>query len=190
MQELPAKILIMMVILTLSITLALKSSSPLLSNEQNETDLPSNIPSAPTEPQEPELNDIANFKSWMDYRTITDETSAQYTLQQNASTGLHGIRYYAGLPMVAIGTGWGASVGDYVIVQFENRVPLGCIVGDLKQDIHTDSTHRWCLVNGSVIEFIVDSDYISKTTKVTGSFTNVYPSPVTNIYQEALYENN
>jgi hypothetical protein len=188
MQELPAKILIMMVILTLSISLALKSSSPLLSNEQNEKGSLSHTlsMSEPTVPQE--IND-KNFKSWMDYRTITDETSAQYTLQQDASTGLHGIRYYAGLPMIAIGTGWGASVGDYVIVQFEDRTPMGCIVGDIKSDVHTDSTHRWCLVNGSVIEFIVDSDYISQTTKITGSFTNIYPSPVTNIYQEALYEN-
>ena len=184
MRNLRVPMYMTMVILTLSIILVLKFASPNPSlNEE-----PKNEPKPSPTVSEDKFIDKDNFKSYMDYRTITDETSAQYTLQQDASTGLHGIRYYAGLPMVAIGTGWGASVGDYIIILFENKNPMGCIVGDLKQDVHTDSTHRRCLVNGSVVEFIVDVDYISKTTKLTGSFTSIYPSPVVDIYQEVWYE--
>ncbi len=107
-----------------------------------------------------------SFKAFMDYRAITSTTSTQYVLQQQAtSEGV--LRVHNGRYMVAIGTGWGANVGDVLSVTFDTGISIEAVVGDIKQDIHTDSSNLLTVCNGyfshdnrpiaNVLEFIVDT---------------------------------
>ena len=135
----------------------------------------------------PSVTDKANFKSWMDYRAITAVASMQMELQKVAKTDRLGRRIVDGSPLIAIGSGWGCSVGDRVVVHFKDDNPQTFIVGDIKADRHTDAeTHKIDTYNGSIIEFIVDSDYIPKAAYISGNFSSldIYSSPVTNLYPE------
>ncbi len=123
-----------------------------------------------------------SFKSYMSYEAITNETSDQWQLQQDAYNDYLGIfRMYEGYYMVAIGTGYGLSVGDTFIAILSSGVEVYCIVGDIKQDVHTDSTNSYTstgytndagelMVN--VLEFIVaDTD---ATMQLTGSVSHLH----------------
>ena len=56
-------------------------------------------------------------KTFMDYRTITDRTSRQYSLQLRASTNEeNGLRMLRGRYMVAVGSYFGCSVGQFIDV--------------------------------------------------------------------------
>lgn len=107
-----------------------------------------------------------NFKSFMPYQLITDQTSRQFKLQQNPHTftnseGLRCFNYNNhNLPMIAVGTGVTDQTGDLVKVTFvkpdlsENS--YFCVVGEVKKDEHTESSNTTHLIDGSVVEFIVD----------------------------------
>lgn len=101
------------------------------------------------------------FKSYMDYRTITDTSSAQYSLQQRAYTDWNtGIRVVDGRYCIALGSYYTTVIGTYVDVILENGTVIPCILADCKDDAHTDiETHRQN-PNGSVVEFVVDADVV------------------------------
>jgi hypothetical protein len=127
----------------------------------------------------------AEFKSFMDYRTISSQTSDQSQLQRFSQTGEYGIRIYNYAYMIAVGSGWGFSVGDYVIILFDQASPIGCVVGDIKSDSDTDKlTHTKDKVNGSIIEFIVQTEKIPKKVQISGSFNSV---PIFNHKILAIY---
>lgn len=98
-------------------------------------------------------------KSYMSYKAITSRTSQQYQLQQIAYTGTHGIRQVNGRYCVALGSAYARTIGTHVDIILENGEVIPCILSDQKQDIHTDSTNRVCF-DGSLVEFVVDTDYI------------------------------
>lgn len=109
-----------------------------------------------------------SFKSYMDYRTLSDKTSLQYDLQQQAYTdSLTGIRMVDNRYLIAVGSYYTTEIGVYLDVILENGTVIQCILGDVKNDKHTDSTNRQN-PNGSVIEFIVDIDIINLTVKKQG----------------------
>lgn len=110
-----------------------------------------------------------DFKSYMSYKAITNTASAQYGLQQNATTNEDGIRCIDGVPMVAIGTGWGLWVGDRGLVTCENGNTFEIVVGDIKSDRHTDAENKTTLSNGCRCEFIVDTPYMNATARAMGS---------------------
>ena len=110
-----------------------------------------------------------DFKSYMSYKAITNTASAQWALQQDATTNEDGIRCINGIPMVAIGTGWGLWVGDRGLVTCENGNSFEIIVGDIKSDRHTDTENKTTLSNGCRCEFIVDTAYMNPTAKAMGS---------------------
>ena len=76
------------------------------------------------------------FKAYMDYRTITDTSSEQYAIQQNAWTDSRGLRRSCDDYLVAMGTGWlTEGCGDRIQVTLEsqragvhcgNRIALRC----------------------------------------------------------------
>jgi hypothetical protein len=103
-----------------------------------------------------------DFKSYMDYRKITYVDSLQYKLQHTvAYTDIEtGIRMINGAYCIAIGSGYGASVGDYIELVMENGSIIPCIVSDIKADKDTDSTNKRHSSDGSVAEFIVDEEYL------------------------------
>lgn len=117
---------------------------------------------------------VGKFKSFMDYKMISDETSNQYALQKSARTGYYGIRYYNELPMIAVAPSV-AGVGDVVKVEFSDKSWGFFVVGDLKDE--TDLIHP----DGSVIEFIVDTPNIPKDVLKSGTFERIYEGYVERI---------
>jgi len=112
-------------------------------------------------------------KTFMDYRTITDRSSNQYKLQLRAYTNDdNGLRMLRGRYMVAIGSYFDCRVGQFIDVVLSDGEILECIVGDAKQDIHTDSQNLHGLY-GDTVEFIVDSNVLTDTTDVIGNISDV-----------------
>ena len=117
-----------------------------------------------------ELNILKqDFKSYMPYTAITSKSSVQYKLQQQASTDSDGIRCLDSKPMVAVGTGWGLTVGDSALVICENGNNFEVIIGDIKADIHTISDNKTTIINGCRCEFIVDTNSLNITVKYMGN---------------------
>lgn len=46
------------------------------------------------------------------------------------------------------------------------------MVGDIKQDIHTDANNQYVTMNGNIMEFIVDVDKLDELTKKLGDVSN------------------
>ena len=110
-----------------------------------------------------------DFKSYMSYKAITSVSSKQWKLQQQATTNEDGIRCIDGIPMVAVGTGWGLDVGDIALVTCENGNTFKVIIGDTKSDRHTDEERKTTVDNGCRCEFIVDVSKIDSTAKRLGN---------------------
>lgn len=109
------------------------------------------------------------FKAWMDYRTITDSTSDQWALQQDAWTDEDGLRRWGdeGYYMVAMGTYYaGNRCGKVFDITFDGGDSIRCVIADVKQNRHTDALNQH--KDGNVVEFIVDARTLSNTCKVMG----------------------
>lgn len=115
-----------------------------------------------------------NFKSYMDYEVISNTDSYQYQLQQKAKTGDYGIRYYNNLPMVAVSSAIG-SVGSKINVTFSTGKTYSFVIGDIKGG--TD----FASADGSVIEFIVDTDQVPDYILNAGSYEVVYEGTIVDI---------
>lgn len=114
----------------------------------------------------------SDFKSYMDFKTITCKSSKQYKLQQLAVTDENGLRTYDGRYCIALGNGFNVTVGDYVDVSLEDSV-LECVVGDIKQDIHTGADNMQVVHNGNVVEFIVETSSMDKSVARSGNVSNI-----------------
>lgn len=124
-----------------------------------------------------------SIKSYMDYRYITLKSSKQYALQKSlAYTGDNGIRMVGDRYCIAVGSYYTTTIGQYIDVELENGNVIKGILADCKDDKHTDSTNR-INPNGSVVEFVVDTDALDKTAKKTGdiSYVNEWNSKIVNI---------
>lgn len=124
-----------------------------------------------------------DFKSYMSYKAITNTSSMQYKLQQKASTDTNGLRCINGNPLVAVGTGWGLSVGDTALVICDNGNRFKVVIGDIKANQHTDSQNKTTVSNGCRCEFIVDMNYLNTTAKQMGNVAVLkqYSGYITNI---------
>lgn len=114
----------------------------------------------------------SEFKSYMDYRTITSVSSRQYKLQSMCETNENGLRTYNGYYTVAVGSGFGVTVGDYIDVQLSTGNVLHCIVGDMKQDAHTDAANIQAH-NGNIVEFIVDIWQLDSDARSSGDISDI-----------------
>lgn len=127
----------------------------------------------------------SGFKSFMDYRTITNTESKQYQLQQlYAETSEHGIRMASGRYCVAIGSHFQTEIGQYFDIILSNGTVIPCIMADLKADEHTDSSNIVTEHNGCLSEFIVDSDKLDSKVIEFGDMSfvdNTWDSSVKNI---------
>lgn len=123
-----------------------------------------------------------SFKTYMDWRCVTNRSSAQYKYIQNwgycdengfmrakAEQDL-GITddYY----LIALGSYYGRTIGTkYRITTDTGRIFYG-VLADAKADIHTNSTKQYAR-NKDVVEFLVDTRYLRSDVKRMGS-ANVY----------------
>ena len=118
-----------------------------------------------------------SFKTYMDYRCITDKTSAQYMLQMEAYTDDMGLRKYEDHYIVAMGTYYSDNVGDTFKITLDNDYSFNVIIGDIKADCHTDSKNMYSpvydengnFVSANVIEFIVDTKKLDRSVKKLGT---------------------
>ena len=114
-----------------------------------------------------------DFKSYMPYTAITNRSSKQWRLQQSATTDEDGIRCLDGKPMVAVGTGWGLSVGDRAIITCDNGNSFEVVIGDIKADRHTNAGNKTTSANNCRCEFIVDYKRLNPTVKTTGNVASL-----------------
>lgn len=114
------------------------------------------------------LTKVSSFKSYMDYRTITNKGSYAYQLQQQAITDENGLRKINGYYCVAMGTRYG-KVGDKLYIETDEGAHWNVILADIKSDKHTDSTHSYTLSNGCMMEFIVDTGKMPTHIKHSGT---------------------
>lgn len=118
-----------------------------------------------------------SFKTYMDYRCITDTSSEQYKLQDKAYTDNDGFRRVGEAYVVAMGTYYSQEVGKTFRITFDNGNDVLVIVGDIKADSHTDPEHKYTAVydssgnfiSANVLEFVVDTNKISRKAKRMGS---------------------
>lgn len=98
------------------------------------------------------------FKTYMDYRCITDTSSNQYKLQQQAYTDDKGFRRVKEDYCVALGTHYTQSIGDRFHIKLDSGLEFTAIVSDIKMDKHTDSSNRYIKHNGNIVEFVIDKN--------------------------------
>lgn len=111
------------------------------------------------------------FKTYMDYRTITNQTSTQWYLQQGAWTNTNGVRMYGDRCLVAMGTYYTEQCGDKFNITLDNGQVIMVIVGDIKQPQHTDDSNMYVEENGNIIEFIVDVNLLNGMTLSMGDMS-------------------
>lgn len=120
-----------------------------------------------------DVPDNSSFKSYMDYHAITNTRSKQYKLQQQCVNDSNGLRTFDGYYTIAVGTGFGVGVGDYLDVKLSTGTLLHCVVGDIKQNAHTGSDNIQVAHNGNVIEFIVDTDCLHSEARSRGDISMI-----------------
>lgn len=123
-----------------------------------------------------------SFKTYMDWRCVTNTASPQYKLIQKwgyrdengfmraESEKDLGISddYY----LIALGSYYGTTMGTkYRITTDTGNVFYG-MLADAKANIHTNSTNQYAR-NKDVVEFLVDTRYLRSDVKRAGS-ANVY----------------
>lgn len=113
-----------------------------------------------------------SFKTYMDYKKITNKSSRQWYLQQLAYTDSAGFRKFNDSYLVAVGTYYADEVGEEFRVTLDSGIVFHAMVGDIKQDIHTDANNQYVTINGNIMEFIVDVDKLDDLTKKLGNVSN------------------
>ena len=79
--------------------------------------------------------------------------------------------------MVAMGTYYPDECGKTFEITFDTGEKILVVVGDIKADCHTDKTNRYSpvydnngnFISANVLEFIVDTDALSRYTKRLGT---------------------
>lgn len=120
-------------------------------------------------------------KPYMDFRAVTDTSSTQYALIQQAVIEPDGRLTIDGYTLVAMGHNWGY-VGEKMIAIIGGReVPI--IKADEKQNIHTLNGEGWYGMNGHVLECIVDTNTLEEMALVMGDcdYLSYMNGPVTEI---------
>lgn len=110
-----------------------------------------------------------SFKTYMDYRAITNKRSWQWGLQTRAYTNNEGFRMIDDKYLVALGTYYSNGYGEEFIITLNNGKQLNVMVGDIKANRHTDSTNRYIVRNGNIVEFIVDTNMLNNMSRRMGN---------------------
>lgn len=117
-----------------------------------------------------------SFKSYMDYRAITNKNSSQWDLQTKCWTDKDGLRRKGDYYVVALGSYYADHIGDRFIVTLDTGVEIPVIVGDFKADKHTDATNRYTLTEDgrkNILEFVVDTQQLPEMARKMGDISYV-----------------
>lgn len=108
-----------------------------------------------------------NRKPWMCYTAVTDTSSKQWELLQQAEADADGLLWIDGHLCVALGSKWGEVGTRYTFTMSGGR-QLPIIKADEKQDAHTAGGEGWTGTDGHVMELIVDSNQLNSEAMYTG----------------------
>ena len=114
----------------------------------------------------------SQFKSYMSYSAVTDESSDQYKLLNADScytNSENGLRMVGDRYCIAVGTGYCAEIGTWIDVVLENGNVIKCILSDIKANQHTDAFHRYHSVDGSVVEIVIDKEVFDEVKDDSGT---------------------
>ena len=151
-----------------------------------------NIDVKPIECAEYIVPNYSGFKSYMTYKKFS-KSSEQYSLQQLAITDEYGFRRFEDYYIIAMGSFFGAKVGQRVDLVLENGEVIKCVIGDAKADNDTDASNIFSK-NNCLSEFLVDTKKLEPTVKGRGDVSHFpneqWDSPVTEVivYEEYLLE--
>ncbi len=114
---------------------------------------------------------VSAKKTYMYCSAVTDETSDQYKFLYSGYcyTDPNGLIKYNNRYCIAIGTGYTKNIGDRVTLVLEDGSIVRCVVGALKAPVHTDSSNRYDVADGSVAEFIVDKKVFNSVKDGSGT---------------------
>lgn len=116
----------------------------------------------------PKVKTDGSFKTYMSYKLISNMTSDQFKLQQQAYTDEYGFRRVGDAYCIALASAYGTEIGTRYYIVLETGVEFIGILSDCKQNIHTDSTNKYIEKNGNIIEWIVDTDKMDNLSKKMG----------------------
>lgn len=111
---------------------------------------------------------IGAFKTYMSYKALTNQDSIQWEMQQQATTDSRGFRLYNGKYMIAIGQFYAQHCGVELLITLDTGNVINAVVGDVKQNCHTNSTNQYVEGNYSVLEFIVDVEQMDDISRRMG----------------------
>ena len=118
----------------------------------------------------------SDFKTYMYGSAVTNTASAQYQLISRAYVGDYGIMMVDGCYLVAMGTAYANYIGQRYQVTFETGQVINVMIGDVKQDIHTDQYNSAGAANGDLLEFIVAQP--PEQVAIMGNYNVVFPGKV------------
>lgn len=118
----------------------------------------------------------SDFKTYMYSSAVTNTASAQYQLISRAYVGDYGIMMVDGCYLVAMGTAYAHYIGEKYQVTFESGQVINVMIGDVKQDIHTDQYNSAGAAHGDLLEFIVAQP--PEQVALMGNYNVVFPGKV------------
>ena len=126
-----------------------------------------------------------SFKCYMDGKYVTDISSRQYGYVHNPRTiiGNYGIYNLNNKYLVALSPRYG-KIGDTVKITLDTGVQLNVIISDFKKHNETKlgwGMHKISKNQNCLLEFIVDSNKVSKKILKTGDFSRIYPGQIIKI---------
>lgn len=118
----------------------------------------------------------SDFKTYMYASAVTNTASAQYQLISQAYVGDYGIMMVDGCYLVAMGTAYANYIGQRYQVTFETGQVINVMIGDVKQDIHTDQYNSAGAAHGDLLEFIVAQP--PEQVAIMGNYNVIFPGRV------------
>ena len=82
------------------------------------------------------------FKTYMSYKMISDTSSKQYKLQQQAYTDENGFSV-GDAYCIALGSAYGTEIGTKYRIVLDTGIEFIGILADCKDDKHTDDSNRY-----------------------------------------------
>lgn len=117
----------------------------------------------------------SSVKTYMDYRAITSKTSDQYIYIQDHMHIKDGyLLDEDGYIGVALGS-WFGEIGSKWVITLDTGIEMYVVKIEEKADEHTGSLNCEHLIDHSVIEFVIDTDYFQVSDNgyiYAGNFNN------------------
>lgn len=127
------------------------------------------------------------FKSFEpSYQITYGEAGA---LNRESITNENGFQMINDRYLVAIGTKYNLTIGQYFDIVLENGIIIPCVMGDTKADVDTDDSNMITMQTKCATEFIVTIDKLPNEAQVSGNVSSLceeWDSPVKTII---TYEN-